>query len=53
MKKYETKTHRIIKCEHTQKEILQQKGPDGKWICLHNENEIVDQASVDAFKSAF
>ena len=43
--------YRIAVCEHTKKEIIQEQLPSGDWLCLHYEDELTDQASVDAFKA--
>ncbi len=47
------KNFRIAICEHTKKEIVQIKEPNGAWLCLHYENEILDKASIDGFKAGY
>lgn len=40
---------RISVCEHTQKEVVQQKFGE-EWVCLHEETEEEDLRSVEEFK---
>lgn len=43
--------YKIEICEHTKKEIIKIQEPNGNWICLHKENEMLDEVSVSAFKA--
>ena len=41
------KKHRVGVCEHTQKKIVQVEDGNG-WLCLHKENEALDEMIADA-----
>lgn len=45
-------THRITTCEHTKKEVIQERNGK-KWLCLHQEDEMLDSVAVEGFKAGF
>lgn len=42
---------RVVVCEHTNKEVLQEKIDKDTWLCLHNDNEEQDKKEVEDFKN--
>jgi len=42
--------YRVKKCKYTKKEVLQ-VFIFGAWLCLHNDDEMLDKVAVDGFKA--
>lgn len=45
-------TKRVSVCSETKKKILQ-VWTGKKWLCLHNDNELLDKMGVEAFEAGY